>query len=313
MNGIWTSFLDHEKWGDYARPLNRSAAARLAGHMRAYDRKGLDTWIGEDFDARVLSLILTHHQQRRRSKGEGEPGSESSRSPMYSIIVEMPERLESDLISASKKMGLNALDWIQLGPPALSHLDELKRLQSSGIIRQYGVEDYSSGMLEQILAALPVVTVQQEINLIIRPSAASISLCEQHGCKFVAYGVLLGGLLSDRYLGARRPVPDSDHSKQRDYLDSIDQWGDWEGFQKMLEALAVVARRHNATISQVALSYTLDLPYMLGAIIGMRLGESDHSDENIRALQLKLTDKDKDDMVLAIGNGRYMGDGLSRT
>lgn len=64
---------------------------------------------------------------------------------------------------------------------------------------------------------------------------------------------------------------------------------------------------------QVALRYIIDLPYMLGSIVGIRLGESDHTDENLRALNILLTEHDRDDIVLAVGQGRFIGDGLSRT
>ena len=88
-------------------------------------------------------------------------------------------------------------------------------------MRDFRVEDFNVQMLETFAQKLDIVTVQQEINLIIRPAAASISFCKAHGCMFVAYGSLLGGLLSDRYLGAPRPVPDADHSKMTDYLGTV--------------------------------------------------------------------------------------------
>lgn len=43
---------------------------------------------------------------------------------------------------------------------------------------------------------------------------------------------MLGGLLSDRFLGQAKPVPDADHSKQHDYLESIESWADWGGLAR---------------------------------------------------------------------------------
>eukprot|EP00466_Bigelowiella_natans_P007218 jgi/Bigna1/137987/aug1.42_g12695 len=114
-----------------------------------------------------------------------------------------------------------------------------------------------------------------------------------------------------------RPTPDAQHSKQIDYLGSIDQWGDWRSFQALLSALDRVAKRHDATIAQIALKFTLDLPFMAGAIVGVRLGvegdSANHAEENLRALEILLSDKDKDDIVLAIGFGHRIDDGLART
>ena len=48
----------------------------------------------------------------------------------------------------------------------------------------------------------------------VRPSNSTIATCRRIGCVFIAYGPLLGGLLSDRYLNQPRPTPDRDHSKR---------------------------------------------------------------------------------------------------
>ena len=167
--------------------------------------------------------------------------------------------------------------------------------------------------------------VQQELNLIVRPARATLKLCKRIGCKFVAYGSLLGGLLSDRYLGVRRwPEPDAEHSKMRDYLASIEEWGGgdgaWREFQKLLRVLRRVADRHasaGATVAQVALAYTLGLDNVLGAIVGVRLArpEAEHRDESLGALRLAaaLTDEDRREIRVAVISGGIVRDGLART
>ena len=55
-----------------------------------------------------------------------------------------------------------------------------------------------------------------------------------------------------------------------------------------------IAQRHNAaSIANVATRYILDRPAVAGAIIGARLGITDHIDDNIRVFNLEL---DKDDI-----------------
>ena len=56
----------------------------------------------------------------------------------------------------------------------------------------------------QAARSIQIDTVQQEISVIIRPQAATYAFCDRVGCQFVAYGALLGGLLSDRYIGQER-------------------------------------------------------------------------------------------------------------
>ena len=130
------------------------------------------------------------------------------------------------------------------GPPALEHLAAYADGRTRGLPGLVGVEDFSADMLRRIGSALPVATAQQEINAIVRPSAATLAACRELGCRFVAYGPLLGGLLSDAYLGVPRPTPDADHTKQWVYLASIDAWADWQSFQRLLQVMRGVGEVH---------------------------------------------------------------------
>ena len=341
MNGLWTSFLDSRAWGSYEASLDGSGdgdgfghavsvramdpgradprAAAMLDEMAAYEAAGLTTWIGEDFDERVMSMLRLN----ARRPGGGRNG-------VVSIIVEKPSNVVAGVKSLCAQLGVDALDWVQLGPPALNHLDAYARLRREGFVRHYGVEDFDARMIRRMHTAFPVETVQQELNLIVRPARATLKLCERIGCKFVGYGSLLGGLLSDRYLGVKRaPVPDAEHSKMRDYLASIAEWGGtggWREFQKLLRVLRRVADRHanagagaganagaGATIAQVALAYTLGLDNVLGAIVGIRLGRAEHRAESLGALRLALTEEDRREIRVAVISGGIVKDGLART
>ncbi len=72
----------------------------------------------------------------------------------------------------------------------------------------------------------------------------------------------------------------------------IDAWGGWALFQKLLEALGTVARKHGATIASVATRAVLDRPAVGGVIIGVRFGESEHIADNLRTFDLALDAED---------------------
>jgi diketogulonate reductase-like aldo/keto reductase len=323
LNGIWTSFLDPAKWRSHTAPLSPAAAARIVAGMRWYDAAGLATWIGEDFDERVLTALAAHFHSHRTNATHTRPttassGSAAAAKPLaYSIIIEREHDIARGLGELEARLGKDALRWVQLGPPALRHLPTYAAARAAGRIGHVGVEDYSADMLEQMGRALPIATVQQEINLLVRPSGASLAFCEAHGCKFVAYGPLLGGLLSDRYLGLPPPTtPDADHSKQTDYLDSIRAWGDWRRFQALLRTLRAVGDAHGrAPVAVVALAYVLQLRYMLAAIVGVRLGGvlgADHRRDSLQALALKLAPHEVEAIEQAVAAGAML-DGLART
>ena len=349
FNGIWTSFLDFRKWGRYDERLTPALSAQIARGMALYDEIGMSTWIGEDFDERVLSSLEAHraalqdqqqehhHHQQHEQTASGQASVATLR---YSIIVEHGYDVALNLRQLSERLGDEATHWVQLGPPALDHLPAYRTLQVQKKVRLIGVEDFTVPMLEAAARAFHIATVQQEINVIVRPSAETQTFCVQHGCKFVAYGPLLGGLLSDRYLGRDRPVPDHDHSKQIDYLASIDAWAGWEDFQYLLQALWTIADAHTPSnavgsrarisISTVALAYVLHMENVLGAIVGVRLGTNvtsasdgvrvalgttasvrSHRRDALAALQLRLTSKDIEAIDAAVRRGQVL-DGLER-
>ena len=72
----------------------------------------------------------------------------------------------------------------------------------------------------------------------------------------LAYGTLLGGLLSEKYLG--RPEPgrsELDTASLRKYKNMIDAWGGWSLFQELLAALKQIADKHRVSIANVGVRY----------------------------------------------------------
>jgi aryl-alcohol dehydrogenase-like predicted oxidoreductase len=60
----------------------------------------------------------------------------------------------------------------------------------------------------------------------------------------------------------------------------------------LLSTLHQIAQKHTVSIANVATRYILDRPAVAGAIIGVRLGITDHRDDNARVFSFRL---EKDD------------------
>lgn len=123
-------------------------------------------------------------------------------------------------------------------------------------------------------------------------------VCVKRGVGILAYGTLLGGFLSEKWRGQPEPVHMNELNwSLRKYLRFIWAAGGWKPFQTVLEALHVVAQRHNVSISAVASRYVLDIPSVKAIIIGTRLSSSSkgYISRNLEAFSFKLTE---DDMVL---------------
>ena len=113
--------------------------------------------------------------------------------------------------------------------------------------------------------------------------------------KLLAYGTLLGGLLTEKYLDTTEPTrADLNTYSLQKYMNMIDAWGGWQLFQELLVVLNEIAKKYNVQIANVATRFVLDKPAVAGTIIGSRLGLSDHITQNIKTFSLKLQKDDYD-------------------
>ncbi|NND41961.1 MAG: aldo/keto reductase, partial [Silicimonas sp.] len=77
------------------------------------------------------------------------------------------------------------------------------------------------------------------------------------------------------------------------YKRFIDAAGGWPCYQRLLAALGDVARKHGVSVSNVASAWALGHDAVRATIIGARLGESQHRDDNLKALRLTFDDEDR--------------------
>ncbi|MGH7111911.1 MAG: aldo/keto reductase, partial [Stellaceae bacterium] len=186
----------------------------------------------------------------------------------------------------------------------LRHLTDLAQ---EGRIRHLALTNFDTERLGVILAAgIPIVSNQVQYSLIDRrPEARMAALCQEHGVTLLAYGTLLGGLLSERHLG--RPEPrraELDTASLQKYKQMIDAWGGWTLFQALLAALKRVADRHGASIANVAVRSILDRPAVAGVIAGARLGIAEHIADNARTFDLALDGEDRAAIDAILGRSR---------
>jgi len=156
---------------------------------------------------------------------------------------------------------------------------------------------------------LPIATNQVSFSIIDqRPKQKGMTqLCEKHGVKMLCYGTLLGGFLSDLYLGKEMPVDGNDlnTSSKKKYIRFIKQWGTWKLFQELLQVLHNIAQRYDGVnISMVAQRYVLEQKCVAGVIIGARLSITDHSIENKKVLEFKLKPEDIEEIEQMVAKGK---------
>jgi aryl-alcohol dehydrogenase-like predicted oxidoreductase len=203
----------------------------------------------------------------------------------------MTRRVVEDAIGISlSRMGVKCLDLLQFhwwDYHDESYLDALKHLadlQHAGKIRHLALTNFDTERLGVIANHVRVVSNQVQYSLIDRRAEVQmVSFCLEHAISLLAYGTLLGGLLTEKYLGRPEPRrPELNTASLQKYKNMIDAWGGWPLFQELLAVLKEIADKHRVSIANVGVRYILDRPAVAGAIIGARLGASQHIAENTR-------------------------------
>jgi aryl-alcohol dehydrogenase-like predicted oxidoreductase/enamine deaminase RidA (YjgF/YER057c/UK114 family) len=201
-----------------------------------------------------------------------------------------------------KRLGVEAIDLLQFHwwafehPAYLDAMKELEALRREGLIRHLGVTNFDTAHLRVLVKhGIPVVSNQVSFSLLDRRAAAEMSaFCLENGVRLLAYGTLAGGLMSERWLGRPEPAGAeiADWSKMK-YKRFVDAAGGWGALQAILRALDAIAKKHGVSIANVATRWTLDHPAVAAAIVGARLGESAHADDNLRLFSFALDEDDR--------------------
>ena len=143
-----------------------------------------------------------------------------------------------------------------------------------------------------------IATNQVSCSVIdLRPVRGRMShLCASRDVGLLCYGTLLGGFISEKWLGLPEPAEiDALNWSLKKYLRFIRAAGGWSAFQGVLAALGTVAKKHSVSIPAVATRWVLDLPAVKAVIVGTGLSANSeqHIAENLLAFSVKLDDEDR--------------------
>ncbi|KIK63070.1 hypothetical protein GYMLUDRAFT_72306 [Collybiopsis luxurians FD-317 M1] len=129
-----------------------------------------------------------------------------------------------------------------------------------------------------------------------RPSIKMTDVCNKYGLKLLTYGTLCGGLMSEKWLGAKEPNIYSESLRltpsHRKYFDVIKAWASWNDFQILLSTLKAIADKHRVDLANVATRWVLDRPAVGAVIVGTRLGVSSNVESNLKTFSLRLDEED---------------------
>lgn len=247
--------------------------------------------------------------QFRRRLCEIKGKDELDRIQAFTKWVPQPEKITYPIVKEKiqkslNRIGVDSLDLLQFhwwdydNPYYIDALKYLSDLRDEGIIKHIGLTNFDTERIQIMMdSGLQIVTNQIQYSIIDRrPEVKMTSFCKENNIRLLAYGSLCGGLISERYLKrTHQPTAtDLDTLSLRKYMKMIDMWGGWNLFQELLSTLYEIAQKYKVNIANVATRYILEKPAVAGAIIGVRLGISEHINSNAQVFNFSLGKSDYD-------------------
>ena len=213
-----------------------------------------------------------------------------------------PDSLRRECEASLRRLKVERIDLYQFHWPDQTGVavedswGAMSRLIDQGKVRAAGVSNFSVSLLDRCEQLRHVDSLQPPFSLIRRDVAASeIPWCHQHSTGVIAYSPMQSGLLTDRFSAERiRNLPADDWRTRSDEF----QPPRLERNLALRDALRPIAERHQASVSAVAIAWTLAWPGVSGAIVGARSPEQ--VDGWIGAAHLALTPHELDEIAAAV-------------
>ena len=183
------------------------------------------------------------------------------------LPVGRPEYLTQQVEMSLRWLKKDTLDLWQLHRidpkvPVEESLGAIKHLQTQGKIRFVGLSEVSVAEIEQVRKVIDIVSVQNEYNITNRKSEAVLDYCTKHNIAFIPWFPVASGKLAQS--GGK---------------------------------LEQLAKKHNATTSQLSLAWLLHRSPVILPIPGT--SSIEHLEENIKATDVTLSDDEWQDLEAA--------------
>ncbi|UCH62565.1 MAG: aldo/keto reductase [Fidelibacterota bacterium] len=173
-----------------------------------------------------------------------------------------------------RRLNTDVIDLYQIHwPDPVEDIEEgwstVAKLVEEGKIRYPALSNFSVEQMELMGAIHPIASLQPPYSMLRRDIEADIlPYCSEQGIGVVPYSPMQNGLLTGKFTKERiQDLPDDDFRKTRS---PFFREPEVDVNLKLVEALRPIARRHERTLSQLALAWVLRRPEVTSAITGAR-------------------------------------------
>jgi aryl-alcohol dehydrogenase-like predicted oxidoreductase len=213
-----------------------------------------------------------------------------------------PGSIRRECEESLRRLQVEAIDLLQAHWPTWDEtsIEEswatMSDLVDEGKVRYIGLSNYDHDAITRCEQQRHVDTFQPELNLLVREVAAQmLPWCIEHSTGVIVYSPMRSGLLTGRFSAERvAALPDDDWRATNEDFTSPQL----ERNLALVDRLRAIADRLSVSLPELSVAWAASWPGVDGAIVGARRPEQ--IDEWIGAAELRLGDKDMDDIAIAL-------------
>ena len=221
-----------------------------------------------------------------------------------------PDYIKEACAKSLKRLGVNSIDLyychrVDQKTPIEKTVQAMKELKDEGKIKYLGLSEVSAETLRRAHAVHPISAVQIEYSPftmdIEDPQIALLQTCRELGVATVAYSPLGRGFVTGQY---KSP----DDFEEGDFRKNIPRFSE-ENFPKnlaLVDKLATIAKNKDCTAGQLTLAWLLRQGEDIIPIPGTK--KIKYLEENLGALDVKLSDSEDKEIRQAIENAEVHGE-----
>ena len=171
----------------------------------------------------------------------------------------------------------------------------MNRLKEQGIIGHIGASNLTKDQMIEAEQYTEIEVYQPHFSMLTQENEETIRWAHEKGIGVMAYGSLGGGLLTGRY----RTVETYETMDNRNrFYGRFFQEPFFSRVMLLLEDMQAIADRHKAAVSEVALNWSRQKPYIDTCIVGVQ--KRSRVESNVKCLDWNLTAEEMDMLDAAI-------------
>ena len=205
------------------------------------------------------------------------------------------DSIRREIEDSLRRLSLDVIDLYQIHwppDPDSAELEEgwstMANLKREGKVRWIGVSNFNVEQLKRAQAIAPVTSLQPPYSLVHREiEDAILPYCLREKIGVIVYSPMASGLLTGAMTRERASkLPKDDWRKSHpDFTEP-----NLSRNLALVDRLREIAKRHNRSVGEVAIAWTLRHPAVTGAIVGAR--NAKQAEGVMRAGDLRLNDKE---------------------